>query len=118
MALFQNNPNKVGKGKVVYNSSIVKGIIYLAVTDIEGVSIHNSGKKDNKNKSISLSFEGSDTVSVDVSVDIEYGYNVPDLAFVVQENIKHSIESMSRYKVSNVNIYFDTIKFNENVGVV
>lgn len=97
------------KGKVVYNAGIVKGIVALAVSDVNGASLRKIGKKDNLDL-IKISFNGDD-VDVDVSVDIEYGYNVPDVAYEIQRSVKQNVESMSKYKVNSVDVHFEGVSF-------
>ena len=100
-------------GKVTYNASIVKGIVALAVGDVSGVSLRKLGKNEGFDL-IKLSFNGDD-VDVDVSVDIEYGYNVPDVAYEIQQSIKHNVESMSKYKVQSVDVHFEGVSFSDEV---
>ncbi|MBQ3235594.1 MAG: Asp23/Gls24 family envelope stress response protein [Clostridia bacterium] len=99
-----------GTGKVIYNDGIVKGIVVLAVSEVQGVLLKN-GKKD-KLDLIKIDFEG-EVVTVDVTVDVMYGHNVPDVAFDVQESVKHNVEAMSRYKVSSVNVHVDSVIFQD-----
>ena len=99
------------KGKVVYNPSIVKGIVALAVSDVSGVSLCKLGKKDNLDL-IKITFSGDD-IDVDVSVDIEYGYNVPDVAYEIQQSVKRNVESMSKYKVDKVDVHVSSVAFEE-----
>ncbi|MBO6264164.1 MAG: hypothetical protein J6N93_07885 [Clostridia bacterium] len=58
MSVYKGNvDNKAGKGKVVYNVGIVKGIVRLAVEDVAGVAM-GSDKKYSKHN--------SDGIKVDV----------------------------------------------------
>ncbi|MBO5713515.1 MAG: Asp23/Gls24 family envelope stress response protein [Clostridia bacterium] len=106
-------PNKTidneKNGKVIYNAGIVKGIVALAVSDVNGVSLRKIGKKDNLDL-IKISFTNED-IDVDVSVDIEYGYNVPDVAYEIQQSVKRNVESMSKYKVNTVDVHFEGVSF-------
>ena len=87
MASFkQNNFDK--NGKITYNAGIVKGIVVLAVSDVQGVSLENSNK--GKLNLTKITFN-NEYVNVDITIDIVYGYNVPDVVFNIQENVKHSI---------------------------
>ena len=111
MASFkQNNFDK--NGKITYNAGIVKGIVVLAVSDVQGVSLENSNKE--KLNSTKITFN-NEYVNVDITIDIIYGYNVPDVVFNIQENVKHSIESMSRYIVESVDVHVDGVVFNDKV---
>ncbi len=93
------------KGKTFYNAGIVKGIVSLAVSEVAGVAISPKGKKSNKlSDAIKLKF-GDNGICVDVFVNVYTGYTVPDVAFNIQQNIKQSVESMSEYKISEVNVH-------------
>ncbi|MBE5744492.1 MAG: Asp23/Gls24 family envelope stress response protein [Clostridiales bacterium] len=105
--------NGEGNGKVVYNSGVIKGIVVLAVSEVQGVAIKTNGKKD-KLDYIKIEFNGN-VVSVDVTIDVIYTSNIPDLAFEVQESVKHNVEAMSKYKVSAVNVHVDSVYFQDGV---
>lgn len=99
MAIFKRVPPDGQKGKVSYNSGIVGGIVSLAVSEVEGVEML-AGKK----KGLKLYFE-KDGVYVEISVKVEYGYNVPEVAFKIQQAVKHNVEAMTEYKVTKVDVY-------------
>ncbi|MDE7440535.1 MAG: Asp23/Gls24 family envelope stress response protein [Clostridia bacterium] len=95
-------------GKVVYNSEIVSGIVALAINEVDGVSLLNT-----KNRGVKLSFEKQGIVA-DISVKVEASYNVPSLAFSIQQSIKHNVESMTKYKVAKVDVHIQDVDFSEN----
>lgn len=98
-------------GKVVYNSGIVHNIVALAVAEVEG-AILLQGKKNG----ISLDLE-KDGIYVDVSVCVKYGYNVPELAYRIQQSVKQSVENMTKYKVSEVDVHIRDVVFTEPAPV-
>ena len=112
MAKMKVIPEFDGDGKVTYNAGIVKGIVVLAVSKVQGVALKKGGKKDKLDFN-KISFNG-DVITVDVTVDFMYGYNVPDIAFDIQESIKQNVEAVSKYKVSSVDVHFDNVFFSEN----
>ena len=105
MALFKRVPSDGQKGKVSYNSGIVSGIISLAVTEIEGVELL-LGKK----RGLKLYFE-KEGIYADISVKVDYGYNVPEVAFKIQQSVKHNVEAMTKYKVAKVDVYVVGVEF-------
>lgn len=107
MAIFKHDSADGQKGKVTYNTGIVSGIVALAITEIEGVELL-PGKK----KGIRLYFE-KDGVFADVSVIVNYGFNIPELAFRIQQSIKHNVESMTKYKVAKVDVHIQGVEFPE-----
>ena len=86
-------------GKIVYNAGIIQNIVALAVDEVEG-TVHSTAKKNG----ISLYIE-KEGVYVDVSVAVKYGYNVPELAYRIQQTIKQSVENMTRYRVAEVDVH-------------
>ncbi|MCM1545566.1 MAG: Asp23/Gls24 family envelope stress response protein [Clostridiales bacterium] len=108
MAHIRHDPTTTSKGKISYNSGIVIGIVALAIGEVEGVSLLNQ-----KNKGIKLNFD-KEGIIADIGVKVEYGYNVPSLAFRIQQSIKHNVESMTNYKVAKVDVHVQDVDFPEN----
>ena len=96
-------------GKVVYNAGIVNGIVALAIKEVDGALLV-PGKK----SGISLYIE-KDGVYADVSVIVKYGYNVPELAYRIQQSIKQNVENMTRYKIAIVNVHIHDVVFDDGV---
>jgi len=112
MAHIRRDPTSSQKGKVSYNSGIVVGIVALAISEVEGVSL-----LDTKNKGIKLNFDKQGIIA-DISVKVGYEYNVPSLAFRIQQSIKHNVESMTNYKVAKVDVHVQDVEFPENGAVI
>lgn len=99
-------------GKVVYNGSIVKGIVTIAISEVDGVTL--CGDKNSKNKDgITVSFADGN-VSADVTVSVRYGMNIPEAAYNIQQSVKHSVEAMTEYKVATVDVHVVDVLFDEN----
>lgn len=111
MAHIRRDPNSTQKGKISYNSGIVSGIVALAISEVEGVRLLPA-----KNKSIKLTFD-KQGITADISVKVDYGYNVPSLAFRIQQSIKHNVESMTNYKVAKVDVHVQDVDFPENAVI-
>jgi uncharacterized alkaline shock family protein YloU len=107
MGNFKFGSNHKESGKIVYNAGIIDGIVALAINEVEGASVAPS-----KKHSISLYIE-KDGVYADVSVIVQYGYNVPELAYRIQQSIKHNVENMTSYKVAKVNVHILDVVFDE-----
>lgn len=98
-------------GKVVYNAGIVHNIVALAIAEVEG-AMPAQGKKNG----ISLYLE-KDGIYADVSVVVKYGYNVPELAYRIQQSVKQSVENMTRYKVAKVDVHIQDVVFEDAAPV-
>lgn len=107
---MKNVRKDIPSGKVVYNNSIVKGIVSLAISEIEGVTLGGSPKKKDD---VLVTFE-NDNVCVDVTVSVLYGYNIPDVAYNIQQSVKHNVEAMTEYKISSVDVHVVSVNFDEN----
>lgn len=110
---MKNMRKDVPSGKVVYNNSIVRGIVSLAIAEVDGVIAGNGEKNKKNNNDILISFD-NDNVCVDVTVSVLYGYNIPDVAYNIQQSIKHNVEAMTEYKISSVDVHVVNVNFDEN----
>lgn len=116
MARFKKIPQTERVGKIVYGNGIVEGIVELAVSELEDVEFVLSGiDKKIKPGAVKVLFD-KDGVNVEVSVKIHYTQRVPDMAFKIQEAIRHSVESMTEYHVASVNVNINGIMFEEKTA--
>ena len=99
-------------GTVKIANDVVAMIAGLAAAEVDGVSamvgnitkelISKVGmKKQTKGVRVDIIEK---TVSVDLAVNLEYGFNIPTTCSKVQEKVKNAIETMTGLDVSNVNI--------------
>lgn len=104
-------------GEVRIADEVVAIIAGLAATEVEGVAsmvgnITNElvSKLGMKNLSKGVRVEvGEESVAVDVSLNIAYGYSIPKVSEKVQEKIKTAIETMTGLDVESVNIRIATV---------
>ena len=109
------------KDSVTYKKKVVFSIVSLATQEINGiasisrnsVSPIKSNFSKNVSRGIVVEFEENQVI-IDVFVNVKFGYSVRDVSFRVQENIKSSVESMTEYKVSAVNVHVVGVTFSEN----
>lgn len=106
MSNIKLNSNQKEKGKVVYNVGILRNIVALAVAEVEGTLPTDQNKK----SGISLYIE-KEGVYADVSVVVKYGYNVPELAYRIQQSVKQSVENMTHFKVAEVDVHVLDVVF-------
>lgn len=104
-------------GQVQIADEVVAIIAGLAATEVKGVSsmvgnitnelVSRLGMK-NLSKGVKVDIlEG--IVSVDVALNIDFGYNIPDTCKKVQEKVKTAIESMTGLEVSEVNVHVASV---------
>ncbi len=101
-----------GIGTVKVADEVVAIIAGLAATEVKGVAsmagnITNElvAKMGIKRLSNGVKVDVIDNiVTVDLTLNIEYGYNIPDISKKVQERVKSTIESMTGMTVTDVNV--------------
>ena len=108
MSNFKLTTDDKQSGKTIYNAGIVHNIVALAIAEVEG-TVPNTDKKNG----ISLYIE-KDGVYADVSVIVKYGYNIPELAYRIQQTVKQSVENMTRFKVAEVDVHIQDVVFLDN----
>lgn len=108
-------------GEVQIADEVVAIIAGLAATEVDGVdsmagNITNElvGKLGMKNLSKGVKVDVTEEhVSVDLSLNIKYGYNIPDVSEKVQERVKSAIENMTGLMVLDVNIRIAGVNLSE-----
>ena len=114
---LDENPN----GTVSFATEVVATIAGLAATEVEGVasmSSQSSGfadmfsRKNTRNftKGVRIDLDGN-KVTVDITIVVEYGSPVPDVARSIQENVKKAIETMSGLDVHAVDVHVSGVSF-------
>ena len=95
-------------GEVQIADEVVAIIAGLAATEVEGVdsmagNITNELGMKNLSKGVKVDVT-EDHVSVDISLNIKYGYKIPEVSEKVQERVKNAIENMTGLMVLDVNV--------------
>ena len=108
-------------GEVQIADEVVAIIAGLAATEVEGVdsmagNITNElvGKLGMKNLSKGVKVDVTEEhVSVDLSLNIRYGYNIPSVSEQVQEKVSTAIENMTGLTVLDVNVKIAGVNMDE-----
>lgn len=111
MANMKYNFSSGSNGTINYNADIVNSIVEISVKEVEGVYGVTP------NKGVRLDFE-KDGVYVDVSVIVEYGGSVPELAYRIQQSIQQAVESMTRYKIAKIDVHVQEVIFPEEAAAL
>ena len=104
---------QVTEGKITYFDGIIDGIVLLTVNEIPYVKL--CSKENNSlasNSSIFVSVE-RDEIHVDVDVKVHHTQSISEIAFKIQEAIRHNIEAMTEYHVASVNVNILGVLFDE-----
>jgi len=117
MSNAQNN--RKAKGNVVFGNNILLSVINLATKEIAGVSsivtkygsVLSKWFDKNYLDGVRISYQNGKTI-VDVYINVYFGYNVSEIAYRVQENIKNSIASMIEMNIDKINVHVLGVDFN------
>lgn len=109
-------------GEVRIADEVVAIIAGLAATEVDGVdsmagNITNElvGKLGMKILSKGVKVDVTEEhVSVDLSLNIKYGYNIPEVSERVQERVKTAIENMTGLTVLDVNVKIAGVNMAED----
>lgn len=101
-------------GCVLISEDVIATIVTHALHDVEGVASLNikagmdiveliGGKS--RSKSVKVTVDNKNNVSIDCNVSVFYGQNVMDAAKAAQSVIASAVESMAGVTVANVNVF-------------
>ena len=108
------------QGSIRISEDVVASIAALATSETAGVSglystltsdIVNFLSKKNLSKGIRIELGDEDTVKIEIGFLALFGHNICEVAKLVQENVKSSVESMTGLKVTEVNIHVGGVTF-------
>ena len=106
---LDENPN----GTVSFATEVVATIAGVAsmISPSSGLADMFS-RKSNRNLTKGVRIDLADNkVSADITITVEYGSPVPDVARNIQENVKKAIETMSGLDVKSVDVHVTGISF-------
>ncbi len=127
--------NKMAEGRSTYTISengeigtvkiadeVVAIIAGLAATEVKGVAsmagnITNElvAKMGIKSLSKGVKVDVLDNcVTVDLALNVDYGYSIPEVSKTVQERVKNAIENMTGMEVTDVNVRIAGVDMEEN----
>ena len=111
--------NNDQNGNIKISDEVIATIVTVATKEVSGISglslsltdeITSRFVKKNSTKAIKIN-NSDNVVSIDISIVVNYGIRIPDVAWEVQENVKKSVESMSGLIVDKINVIVSGINF-------
>ena len=108
--------DKEPSSSITYANEVIAIIAGLAASEVEGVAgmvnVNTGLKGKNKNVTRGVKVEvGSEEVSVDLYLNVEYGTPIQRAAHDAQESVKRSIESMTGLHVVRVDVHVLGLSF-------
>lgn len=115
------NPEGEATGTITYANEVVAVIAGVAANEVEGVAgmcTASTGIADvfSRNKNITKGVKvdvGTEEVSVDVYLNVEYGTPIQTAATNVQESVRKSIETMTGLHVVRVDVHVQGLSFEK-----
>lgn len=112
--------DKIGEIRVA--DEVVTIIAGLAATEVEGVSSMSGNitneivaKTGVKNLSKGVRVDVMDgIVTVDLNLNIKYGYKIPEVSGNVQDRVRTAIETMTGLEVGTINVRISSVDMAEN----
>jgi uncharacterized alkaline shock family protein YloU len=98
-------------GVLRIHKNVISSIASIAATEIEGVKRVGRDLKSGllellgrKNSAIKVDISKNEEVKVQIPLVIKYGYNIPEIANRVQENVRLALEKMSNLSIREINV--------------
>ncbi|MBP1989042.1 Asp23/Gls24 family envelope stress response protein [Paenibacillus eucommiae] len=110
---------KTDMGRIQIAPEVIEIIAGLATVEVDGVAGMSGGfaggiaellGRKNLSKGVKVEV-GEREAAIDVSIIIEYGNRIPEVAKGIQQNVKSAIESMTGLHVVEVNVHIHDVHF-------
>jgi uncharacterized alkaline shock family protein YloU len=110
---------KTDMGNIQIAPEVIEIIAGLATIEVEGVAGMSGGLAGGiaellgrKNLSKGVKVEvGQKEAAIDVSIVVDYGHRIPEVASAIQRNVKQAIHSMTGLHVVEVNVHIHDVHF-------
>jgi len=104
----ENQSVQNSMGSIKISDDVVKVIAGMTLEGVLGVVRMNSSTTDHSNhknltRGIKAELSGN-LVTINLQIWVEYGFNIPDVAFQIQTAVKKAVEEMTRLAVNAVNV--------------
>lgn len=109
------------EGHVTISDEVVATIASVAAKGIEGVYGMSGtitggfaeflGRK-SPSKGVKVQITDRE-VRIDMSISVEYGVKIPDVAWEIQDKVKNEVEAMTGLDVAAVNVSVDGVNMNK-----
>ena len=110
--MTRRDESRTDLGTIKIHKNVIASAASLAAAEIEGVKRIGGTFKSSITElfgcgffpAIRVEFGKGDEVKLEVPVIIKYGFNIPDTAGKVQENVRLALEKMTSLCVKDINI--------------
>lgn len=116
----QSVVNEMGAIKITDEVvAIIAGIAAMEVPGVTGMSggiaggIAEALGRKNLSKGVKVEV-GEKEAAIDLYIIVDYGYRIPDVAWSIQEKVKHAVEDMTGLNVVEVNIHIQGVNIERD----
>jgi uncharacterized alkaline shock family protein YloU len=107
-----------GLGLIKIHKNVVASIASLAAMEVDGVKQIGKDLRsglleliDRKTAtSIRVEFDKNEEVKIEIPLVIKYGFNIPEIASQVQENVRLALEKMTNLSIKDIDINIQGIE--------
>ncbi|MFD0872103.1 Alkaline shock protein 23 [Chlamydia abortus] len=119
MSTIAPDYEKTDLGNIQIAPEVIEVIAGLATIEVPGVAGMSGGfaggiaellGRKNLSKGVKVEV-GQKEAAIDVSIIVEFGHKIPEVAGEIQQNVKQAIESMTGLDVVEVNVHIHDVQF-------
>ncbi|GAA3405460.1 Asp23/Gls24 family envelope stress response protein [Paenibacillus hodogayensis] len=119
MSTLAADYEKTEIGTIQIAPEVIEVIAGLATVEVQGVAGMSGGfgggiaellGRKNLSKGVKVEV-GQREAAIDVSIIVEFGNRIPEVASSIQRNVKQTIESMTGLSVVEVNVHIHDVQF-------
>lgn len=112
---------KTDLGTVRIHNEVISAIASLAAMEVKGVikmggsltsNLYELFSKGNLNRGVKVSILSENEIKLEVWIIVEYGVNIPQIALLVQENIKKAVEKMTGLNIIDINVNVQSVQLS------
>jgi uncharacterized alkaline shock family protein YloU len=122
-----SSPLQTERGNTVIQDTVVSKVAGIAAGEVDGIRMGSGASQTASNLLGSLpgvsggsgqtqgvSVEvGQEEAAIDLTVTVEYGKSVPQIAEAVRRNVVNRVESLVGLRVTEVNVHVNNVYFPE-----
>ena len=119
-----SSPLQTERGNTTISDSVVTKIAGIAAQEVDGIRMGSGASQAVGGILGSITGGGSQTqgvsvevgqqeAAVDLTVTVEYGKSVPQIAEAVRSNVSNRVESLVGLRVTEVNVHVNNVYFPE-----
>ncbi|MDF2723073.1 MAG: hypothetical protein K0Q59_2748 [Paenibacillus sp.] len=119
MSTLATEFEKTDIGTIQIAPEVIEVIAGIATVEVQGVAGMSGGfgggiaellGRKNLSKGVKVEV-GQREAAIDVSIIVEFGNRIPEVASAIQRNVKQAIESMTGLTVVEVNVHIHDVQF-------